>query len=405
MKYILFIVFVFTMQNMVWSQDLQSLISIGMEQNPEIKKFNLRHEIASEKVNEVNTIPNTEFSYGYFVSEPETRTGAQKMKFSLMQMMPWFGSITARENYASTLSDAQFEEIAIAKRKLAVSISNSYYTLYALKWKDHYLEENIDLLDVYETIALRSVETGKASAVSVLRLQIRKNELLELKEVLQHDYRNEKALLNGLLDRDSSVEILIIDSLPMPETDFEIERNELQMHPELLKYDKLYASVEQYELLNQKEKSPMIGFGLDYIPVEKRPDMDFDDNGKDIFMPMVSLSLPIFNKKYKSNTRQNDLKLQEIDVQKKSHYIELNRMMDHALHGRRAARLSYQTQIKNMEHAKNAELILIKGYETGAINFNDILDIQELQLKFQLGLINALKNYYTQTTMINYLSN
>ena len=48
----------------------------------------------------------------------------------------------------------------------------------------------------------------------------------------------------------------------------------------------------------------MIGFGLDYIPVEKRPNMDFADNGKDIFMPMVSLSLPIFNKKYKLKKSQ-----------------------------------------------------------------------------------------------------
>ncbi len=392
------------MQNIAWSQDLQSLIDLGMEHNPDVKKFNLRYEIASEKVNEVNTIPNTEFSYGYFVSEPETRTGAQKMKFSLKQMMPWFGSITARESYVSTLSDAEFEEIAIAKRKLIASISNSYYALYALKRKDSYIEENLELLDVYETLALNSVETGKASVVSVLRLQIRKNELLEFQEVLRHNYRSEKALLNGLLDRGPSVEILIIDSLPMPKTDFDIDRNELQMHPELLKYDKLYASVEQFELLNQKEKSPMIGFGLEYIPVEKRANMDFPDNGKDIFMPMVSLSLPIFNKKYKSNSRQNELKLLEIDVQKQSQYIQLNRMMDHAMHGRRAARHSYQTQLKNIEQTKNAELILIKSYESGAVDFNDVLDIQELQLKFQIGLVSAIIDYYKQTTMINYLS-
>ena len=57
--------------------------------------------------------------------------------------------------------------------------------------------------------------------------------------------------------------------------DFEINTENLALHPELLKYDKLYQSVEQSELLNQKESSPMIGFGLDYINVEERPDMDF----------------------------------------------------------------------------------------------------------------------------------
>ena len=44
-----------------------------------------------------------------------------------------------------------------------------------------------------------------------------------------------------------------------------ISTENLQLNPELIKYDKLYESVEQSELLNQKESAPMIGFGLDYV--------------------------------------------------------------------------------------------------------------------------------------------
>ena len=405
MKQMMIILCCLCVQAQAYAQDLETLINIGLENNPEIKKFHLRHEIATEKINEVNTIPNTEFSYGYFVSEPETRTGAQKMKFSVNQMIPWFGSITARENYASTLSDAQFEEIAIAKRKLTMAISNSYYNLYALRSKKEVLIKNMSLLKVYETLALSAVETGKASVVSVLRLQIRTNELLEIKEVLQHDYHTELSLLNSLLNRDGSIEVLLTDTLPLPESDFELDTKDIQMHPELLKYDKLYASVEQSEILNQKEKSPLIGFGVDYIPVEKRSDIDFADNGKDIFMPMVSLSIPIFNKKYRSNSRQHELMQLEIDARKQEQFNRLQRMMDHAIHSQRASRQSYITQVRNLDHAKKAEQILMKSYETGRLDFNEILDIQELQLKFQLGQIQTLKEYYLQTTMINYLSN
>ena len=404
MKNMLWILCVLIVQNGLRAQDLETLINSGLENNPEIKKYNLQYEIASEKVNEVNTIPNTEFSYGYFVSEPETRTGAQKMKFSLKQMIPWFGSITARENYINSLSDAKFEEIAIAQRKLIVAVSNAYYNMYSLRSKDRVLEENINLMKVYETLALNSVETGKASAVSVLRLQIRKNDLIELKEVLHQQYLTQQAALNSLLNRDLSIAIVLTDELPMPENDIGFAETDLTMHPELLKYDKLYASVVQSELLNQKDKSPMIGFGLDYIPVEKRPGLDFSDNGKDIFMPMVSLSIPIFNKKYTSSSKQNELKQLEIDAQKQSQFNKLQQLMDEALNERMASRISYNTQIKNLEQAKNAETILIKSYESGTIDFNDVLDIQELQLKFQMGLINAVRNYYRQTTVINYLS-
>ena len=405
MKNILWILTALIVQNGLWAQDLETLINSGLENNPEIKKYNLQYEIASEKVNEVNTIPNTEFSYGYFVSEPETRTGAQKMKFSLKQMIPWFGSITARENYISSLSDAKFEEIAIAQRKLIVAVSNAYYNMYSLRSKDRVLEENINLMGVYETLALNSVETGKASAVSVLRLQMRKNDLIELKEVLHQQYLSQQAALNSLLNRDLSMAIILNEELPMPENDDDFIETDLKMHPELMKYDKLYASVVQSELLNQKDKSPMIGFGLDYIPVEKRPGLDFSDNGKDIFMPMVSLSIPIFNKKYKSSSKQNELKQLEIDAQKQAQFNKLQQLMDEAINERMASRISYNTQIKNLEQSKNAETILIKSYESGTINFNDVLDIQELQLKFQMGLINAVRNYYRQTTVINYLSN
>ena len=105
----------FTFSN---AQQLEALINEGLANSPEIQKFELQYTIASEKVNEVNTIPNTEVGVGYFVSEPETRTGAQRFKVSAKQMLPWFGNITARENYVSSLADAKYEDIVISKRML-----------------------------------------------------------------------------------------------------------------------------------------------------------------------------------------------------------------------------------------------------------------------------------------------
>ena len=89
------------------AQQLQSYIQEAESNSPEIKAYNLRHNIAEEKVNEADWIPNTEFSAGYFVSEPETRTGAQRARFSVRQMLPWFGTTTARENYASAMADSE----------------------------------------------------------------------------------------------------------------------------------------------------------------------------------------------------------------------------------------------------------------------------------------------------------
>lgn len=386
------------------AQLLEALIEEGLTNNPEIQIFELKYQIAKEKVNEVNTLPNTQIGVGYFVSEPETRTGAQRFKVSAKQMLPSFGSITARENYKNSLADAVYEDIAIVKRKLVASISQSYYNLYALKEKQTVLDENIALLETYENLALTSVEVGKASAVDVLRLQMRQNELEQLKQVLEQDYLAEKTLLNKLLNREINGTISIDNRLTIPSENSLINSENLALHPELLKYNKLYESVEKSELLNQKESNPMFGFGLDYIAVSERPNMNFSDNGKDIIMPMVSVSIPIFSTKYKSKSKQNEFLQKELNFQKQDKFNRLETLLDKAVKKSNSARISYNTQEKNLKQAKDAETILVKSYETGMIDFNDVLNIQELQLKFQINQIESIKTYYLKRTIINYLT-
>jgi len=386
-------------------QSLEGYLQEAELNSPMIQALELRYNIAKEKVNEVNTLPNTTIGAGYFVSEPETRTGAQRARFSVSQMLPWFGTITARENYASSMADAEYAEIVIAKRKLSLAVAQSYYKLFGIKAKQKVLEENIKLLKTYETLALTSVEVGKASAVDVLKLQIRQNELQQRKEVLEQSYIAEQAVFNNLLNRDESIAVEVVDEMDIPEDDPILDKQDLSLNPELLKYDQLYESVAQSELLNQKENAPSFGIGLDYIPVSERENMVFSDNGKDIVMPMVTFSVPIFNNKFRSVSKQNELRQKEIELQKKERLNVLENTFANAISQRNQARIAYQTQIKNLKQAKDAEEILIKNYETGTINFNDVLDIQELQLKFQTNQIQSVQLYYLQSAIINYLIN
>jgi len=385
------------------SQNLQSYIEEAQNNNPEIQAFELRYNIAEEKVNEANWLPNTEVSAGYFVSEPETRVGAQRARFGIKQMLPWFGTITARENYAASMAEAEYVEVTIAKRKLALSVAEMYYKLYEIRAKQYVLDENIALLDTYEQLALTSVEVGKASAVDILRLQIRQNELVQEKKVLEQQALGIQAGFNKLLNREYDIPVTTMALLEMPEEDIVISYDALSLNPELLKYDKLYESVTQSELLNSRESLPMIGFGVDYLPVSERTDAAPIDNGKDILMPMVSLSIPIFNNRYKSISKQNKLRQQEIETQKDQRLNVLQSTFAKTISQRNQARIKFNTQVKNLKQAKDAEEILIKNYETGTIDFNDVLDIQELQLKFQMNQIESLQSYYMQQSIINYL--
>ncbi|HET8837782.1 MAG TPA: TolC family protein [Flavobacteriaceae bacterium] len=382
---------------------MEDLIQEAFTNSPEIQKFDVQYKIASEKVNEANFLPNTDFNFGYMAIAPEMEMPMERFRASVMQMLPWFGTISARENYAESMAEAQYVEVVIAKRKLALSISQLYYQLYEIRAKQDVLDENIALLQTYERLALNSLEVGKASAVDVLRLQIRQNELRQQKEVLVQVNKGIQAAVNSLMNRPYDKEVVVVASLEILEEENLYNYESLDVNPELLKYDKLYQSVEQAEALNQKESAPMLGFGVEYINQENSPMIT--SPFKDMVMPMVSLSIPIFNNRYRSQTRQNELRKQEIQFQKEERLNVLKADLSKAISQQNQARIQFATQKQNLKQAEDAEEILIKNYETGTIDFKDVLDIQELQLKFQTAQIKSITMYYVQAAIINYLTN
>lgn len=403
MKNTILILSLFLVSGFAKAQVLEDLIQEAYTNSPEIQKFDVQYKIASEKVNEAKSLRNTDFNFGYMAVAPEMEMPMERFRVSVMQMLPWFGTISARKNYAASMAEAQYVEVVIAKRKLALSISQRYYQLYEIRAKQEVLDKNITLLQTYERLALNSLEVGKASAVDVLRLQIRQNELRQQKEVLLQENKEIQAAINSLMNLPYDKEVVVVGSFEIPEEENYYNYENLDVNPELLKYDKLYQSVEQAEVLNQKESAPMLGFGVEYVNQENSPMIT--SPYKDMVMPMVSLSIPIFNNKYKSQTRQNELRKQEIQFQKEERLNVLKADLSKAISQQNQARIKFSIQKQNLKQAEDAEEILIKNYETGIIDFKDILDIQELQLKFQMAQIESVTMYYVQSAIINYLSN
>lgn len=376
----------------IQGQQLETIIDEAIKNNPNIQAVIKQHAIATEKVIETNSLPNTQLSGGYTLSSTEMPM-MQQGEFSVMQMLPWFGTISARRSLASAMADADFVEIDIAKRKIAMAVSQSYFRLYEIARKQQVLDSNIQLLQVYERLALTSVEVGQASAVSVLRLQMRQNDLIEQKLRLQQDYSAALTAINKIMNREEVTDISIRDSLTIPEREVEVDFSKLKLHPEITKFNELNEVVSQADILNKKESAPDFGIGMQYMLLNEAPNM---------LMPMATLSIPLFNKKYKSVTRQNKLKFEELEIQKQASENSLMTQLQAAIKARNAARISLETQDKNLKQAQHANEILLKNYETGTINFNEVLDVQELQLKFQISRIEAISAYYIQKSIIDY---
>ena len=384
------------------AQELDYFLDLADGQNPELQAMRLKYDLAVERVEEAGALPDTEIGAGLFVSEPETRTGAQKARFSIRQMLPWFGGITAREELAGSMAEVDYLDWVIARRKLRLETAQSYYRLQALQQQVGILQQQEALLDSWSEIALTGVSNGRASAVDVLRLDIRKEDLVARRRIRENGFAAQHTAFFRRINAGESEIAFPAEAWPdsLPAATPAI----LGPHPELERYERLFESVMRDEAVNRKEAAPKLGLGVDYIPVAERTDMAMADNGKDILMPMVSLSVPLFNTKYRSRTRQNQLRQEALKAEELSRRNTLEALLADAIQGRESARIRYNTASGNIVKTRQAIEILLKNYQTDTVDFTELLEMQEIELRLLLERTEALEAYLGQAALVNYLT-
>lgn len=385
------------------SQTLQEYKNEAIQNNPEIKMLEQQVLIDKEKVHEVGGLPNTKISAGYFVSEPETRTGPQKARFSATQPLPWFGTIKARKETVNAYTEVVKNKLEIIKRKIILQVETAYYTLYELKAKERVLVKQDTLINTYIEIALKEVENDKASAVDILKLNIARNAVQQKQEELKGVILTTENTLNQLLHRDGFDPLYIPDNLYIPDEEPTLLLEDIDYHPELLNFDYVQEVLDKKETVNQKDKSPSLGIGLDYVIVDERSDIELIDNGKDIIMPMVSLSIPLFSKKHSSRSKQYQLQKEETSYHREKVQNKLENILEKAMNNRITARIGYDTQQKNIEQVQKAEKIVLSSYQVAQVDFSELLDIQKMLLDFEQKKLEAIANYFKQSAILNYL--
>jgi len=384
------------------AQTLQDYINIAKSNSSEIQEKHFEFLIAKEKINEVGNLDDTDVSLGYFVSTPETRVGSQLTKIGVKQEFPWFGTLKAQKNVANAISETKKFDIELSARDVIFQVKTAYYELYQKEKTTAILKDNKEILSAYETMALSALENNKATMSDVLKIKVQKNELHS--KIFQN--MNEIIALsknfNRLLQRDKEALLSIVDSLNV--LDIQIPKSNIKDHPRLSKLEQLQSVYDNENALINKEKLPHLGFGLDYVLVNERSDISITDNGKDIVMPMVSLSIPIFNKKYKSQLHKIEIQKDALVSKKHIEQKQLEIALEKAVLELDNAILSVVAAQKNKEETQLAINVDLKAYETGILDYDKILRLQLQKIKFQLMEINAVKTAFVAKAKTAYLT-
>ncbi len=387
-----------------YGQSLQEYLNIAESKNPELQAMQYKYESALEKVNEEGSLPNTTIGAGYFVQEAETRVGAQKAKLSISQMMPWFGTLEAKKESASFKAQAQLNTIDLVKRKLFLNVKTYYYQLFELNVKESIIKENIEILKTFEKLALNELENNRSTMVDVLKIRMEKNELSNKLSAVIENLKAKKIAFNLILNQEENLFVNIPKSIETLNEAVLFQKEMIADNPQLLKLDNLNSALKKSELATKRAGLPTMGIGLDYVFVENRDVENLLENGKDIIMPMLTVSVPLFSKKYSSKQKQLRLEQKAIETTKVETSNQLVSLFEKAMSNLRNAKVSIKTQEDNIKQADQAQKVLLAAYQTSKMDFEQILEVQQLKLKFQLKMVTSEKNYAIQKSTIEFLT-
>lgn len=387
------------------AQTLDDYLKEAAENNPGLKAKYAEFEAAMQRVAQVNALPDPKLSFGYFISPVETRVGPQQAKFGLSQMFPWFGTLAAKGEMATLMAEAKYQVFLNARNELYYKVKAAWYPLYEVNRTLQLQEENRDILYTFKQLATTGFKNDKGSMVDVIRVDIMiENTETDIK-LLQDKKIPLLTRFNTLLNRADTIPVAVPDSIALLTVETGYRKDSLlTQHPMLEALKLKMQSAQAQETVAKKMGLPSFGVGIDYVLVGERTDINVPDNGKNVVMPMVTMSLPIFRGKYKAAVKEAQFTQSAIASSKED--FENNLVSSYEMAWFELDRASqlielYREQINKTEQAIE---LLLTAYSNSGKDFEEVLRMQQELLKYQIAEAIALKDYYTALAKLDYLT-
>jgi outer membrane protein TolC len=248
--------------------------------------------------------------------------------------------------------------------------------------------------------------SGSSGLSDVYRIQIEIGDLQNNIALLKNQWNSISAQFNSYLNRppDSPVylpDTLIAENFILSLTP--LSDSTLADNPMLGMFQYEQQSLEARKRMVTRMSYPMLGVGLNYSFISKSNMSTSSMNGKDMIMPMVTATLPIYRKKYKA--MQNEADLLRLATSQ-NYYATANSLKTDYY---QAMQLYLDAQRRVKLYAEQYELasktfdIMLKSYASTSVDLTDILRVRQQTLDYEYKQIEAIADYNTSIDWIKRL--
>ncbi|MDE3050228.1 MAG: TolC family protein, partial [Nitrospirota bacterium] len=315
-------------------------------------------------------------------------TQAQNSIFGLSQNLPFPGKLALKGDVASRSAEMTEQAVRGKERELVARLKQAYYDLFLTHKAIQIHHEQVELLGQFVEITTAKFRTGKGSQADVLKAQVELSMLFQQLPVLEQRRETAEAMLNTLLDRDSTSPLGIPQEpsqIPLDRTLDDLHRLALNDRPELKAAELAVQRNEQSRALAQRQYYPDFNVAFQRF-------QNFQAN--DGFGAYVAMSIPFaFWTKPKHDAGVQEAAAAVSAARAQQHTLEnLTRFQVKDLLARlratdQVATLYRTTILPQAEQSLEAARV---GYRAGKGGFLDLIETQRAWRGFQLEYFKAL---------------
>lgn len=373
--------------------ELESYIQQAAEKNENLKALHQDYLASLSRAGQVNVLPNPEISLGVFTPKMNGHSGINWFRIGGMQSFPWFGTLGAKKDLALAQAAVKNQNVPIASLEIIFQLKKSWLRIYELENKKTFLNTNLQLLDRLESVTLGNIETGKSSAINVVKINLKKEKIKTDLALLENQKIAPLATFNQLLQQDVAIEIEInstLDFAELPENKNGFSLVENQSHPLIQQLNLQQQVVNKSLIINDLNRKPSFGLGFEWGYVQSFPNITFEGNGTDLLLAKANVSLPIYTKQYRAKTQEEEQRIIAIEHQKKEVISQFNMMITQANAEHESAKIKIDLYKKQKRLTRSAIEILEGNFSTGGKEFEELLQMQMDLVDYDLMILEAI---------------
>ncbi|SNB47395.1 TolC family protein [Geobacter sp. DSM 9736] len=389
-------------------EELQRLVAAALANNPEITVSEARWKMFTSRVAQAKSLEDPMLMLKIqngIVRDPFnfSRDPMTQKVIGISQQLPFWGKRDLKAEVAAKEAESYRWQVEERKLELARMVKETYWQIYFIDRSLQVTEKNLRIMDDFIALAETRYSVGQGGQQDVLKAQVEKSKMLDMKISQEQQRKSLVAALNTLIARaaDTPVGRIADPALnPVELTAGDLNRLAAEKRPQ---FRSLAAQIEKgraVHRLAEKESYPDVNLSLEYM--QRNPSME--DEGLDMYSAGITINLPVFRERRQAmraeSTSEVSMAAAELRTLENSVGGGIADLLAQLERRRKLAELYRAGIIPQAEQALESSVI---GYRVGKADVLMLLDSRVTLFNYEREYYDSVADYQMKLAQLEAL--